>query len=57
MSNDSSTTDHSPLPSPDAAESPFAELGLDPRLVQALSGLGYEEPTPIQVEALPPLLA
>lgn len=34
----------------------FAELGLDPRLVEALAGLGYEEPTPIQREAIPPLL-
>lgn len=34
----------------------FSALGLDPRLVAALSGLGYEEPTPIQAEAIPPLL-
>jgi len=35
----------------------FAELGLDARLVRALGALGYEEPTPIQREAIPPLLA
>lgn len=35
----------------------FAELGLDPRIVAALTALGYEEPTPIQREAIPPLLA
>jgi len=35
----------------------FAELGLDARLVRALAALGYEEPTPIQREAIPPLLA
>ena len=35
----------------------FSGLGLDPRLVGALAGLGYEEPTPIQREAIPPLLA
>ena len=35
----------------------FASLGLDPRLVTALGALGYEEPTPIQSEAIPPLLA
>jgi ATP-dependent RNA helicase DeaD len=35
----------------------FAGLGLDPRLVGALAGLGYEEPTPIQRAAIPPLLA
>jgi ATP-dependent RNA helicase DeaD len=34
----------------------FAGLGLDARLVTALAGLGYEEPTPIQREAIPPLL-
>ncbi len=34
----------------------FSGLGLDPRLVGALAGLGYEEPTPIQREAIPPLL-
>jgi ATP-dependent RNA helicase DeaD len=38
------------------AGSPFAALGLDPRLVETLSELGYEEPTPIQREAIPPLL-
>src|SRR5690242_18922636 len=37
--------------------SPFAALGLDESLVSALSALGYEEPTPIQREAIPPLLA
>jgi ATP-dependent RNA helicase DeaD len=35
----------------------FAELGLAPELCQALTGLGYEEPTPIQRAAIPPLLA
>src|SRR5688572_5908797 len=35
----------------------FADLGLDPRLVKALESLGYEEPTPIQREAIPALLA
>src|SRR3954466_7478586 len=34
----------------------FAALGLDARLVEALTALGYEEPTPIQREAIPPLL-
>ncbi|MEU4742920.1 DEAD/DEAH box helicase, partial [Actinosynnema sp. NPDC023658] len=33
----------------------FADLGLRPELLRALSGLGYEEPTPIQREAIPPL--
>ncbi|GAC1444389.1 MAG: DEAD/DEAH box helicase [Vulcanimicrobiaceae bacterium] len=35
----------------------FHALGLDPALVGALSALGYEEPTDIQREAIPPLLA
>ena len=34
----------------------FGTLGLDPALVQTLSDLGYEEPTPIQRETIPPLL-
>jgi ATP-dependent RNA helicase DeaD len=39
------------------SEAGFAGLGLRPELLQALSSLGYEEPTPIQREAIPPLLA
>ncbi len=35
----------------------FSSLGISPVLVEALSALGYEEPTPIQREAIPPLLA
>ena len=35
----------------------FAELGLRPELLTALAALGYEEPTPIQRETIPPLLA
>jgi ATP-dependent RNA helicase DeaD len=34
----------------------FDDLGLRPELLQALSALGYEEPTPIQQEAIPPLV-
>ncbi len=39
-----------------ATDGGFSGLGLDPRLVGALAGLGYEEPTPIQSAAIPPLL-
>jgi len=41
------------------AETPggFAALGLDPRVLAALLALGYEEPTPVQSAAIPPLLA
>src|SRR5690242_17296788 len=35
----------------------FAALGLEARLLATLETLGYEEPTPIQREAIPPLLA
>src|SRR5687768_15063536 len=35
----------------------FAALGLNDTLIAALTALGYEEPTPIQREAIPPLLA
>ncbi len=34
----------------------FADLTLGPDLCRVLSGLGYEEPTPIQQAAIPPLL-
>jgi ATP-dependent RNA helicase DeaD len=34
----------------------FAALGLRPELLAVLAALGYEEPTPIQREAIPPLL-
>ncbi len=34
----------------------FAELGLRPELLTALGRLGYEEPTPIQRETIPPFL-
>ncbi len=40
----------------ESAESGFAALGLDGRLLPTLIALGYEEPTPIQREAIPPLL-
>jgi ATP-dependent RNA helicase DeaD len=46
---------------PDDGETPgdragFAALGLDARLLRTLGSLGYEEPTPVQLEAIPPLL-
>jgi ATP-dependent RNA helicase DeaD len=34
----------------------FAELGLDPDLLSAVHDLGYESPSPIQEQAIPPLL-
>ena len=44
------------MPNPVPKPSTFATLGLAPAMVEALTGLGYEEPTPIQREAIPPLL-
>jgi ATP-dependent RNA helicase DeaD len=41
---------------PGRAAGGFAALGLDDALLSALDALGYEEPTPIQQEAIPPLL-
>src|SRR4051812_36857542 len=35
----------------------FAELQLDARLLQGIQKLGFNEPTPIQKEAIPPALA
>ena len=39
------------------AMSAFASLGLSEALVRAVAELGYVEPTPIQVEAIPAVLA
>jgi ATP-dependent RNA helicase DeaD len=37
--------------------STFKKLGLDESLLETLGALGYEEPTPIQREAIPPMVA
>jgi ATP-dependent RNA helicase DeaD len=49
-STDDSTDDNT-------ADTGFSSLGLSPRLLESLVALGYEEPTPVQREAIPPLLA
>ena len=41
---------------PAGADATFEDLGLRPELLSALAALGYEEPTPIQQEAIPPLV-
>ncbi len=41
---------------PTAPPPAFASLLLDPRLLAALTALGYEEPTPIQQQSIPLLL-
>src|SRR5712691_9364114 len=38
-------------------KNPFDQLGLDPILLRAVYGLGYEAPTPIQKEAIPAILS
>ena len=50
-------TPRTTAPAPTDQSPGFAALGLDPRLVDALAALGYEEPTPVQREAIPLLLA
>ncbi len=44
----------SPTP---AVTTDFAALGVPAPIVETLSSLGYKEPTPIQAEAIPPLIA
>lgn len=34
----------------------FADVGLEPKLLDAIAAAGYENPTPIQKEAIPPAL-
>src|SRR6188508_1459817 len=41
----------------ESASDGFSSLELDARLLTTIAALGYEEPTPIQREAIPPLLA
>ena len=48
--------DTTPDPAAPPALNGFAALGLDPKLLGTLVELGYEEPTPIQREAIPLLL-
>jgi ATP-dependent RNA helicase RhlE len=36
---------------------PFRTLGLDPKVLQAVQEAGYTQPTPIQVAAIPPIIA
>ena len=46
-----------PHTEPSASDGAFLALGLDPGLVAAVVALGYEEPTDIQREAIPPLIS
>jgi ATP-dependent RNA helicase RhlE len=44
-------------PAPSNAPATFSELGLLPELLRAISEQGYNEPTPIQRQAIPAVLA
>src|SRR4051794_26547904 len=44
-------------PTPDDAPPSFAALTLRRELLTAIGGLGYEDPPPIQREAIPPMMA
>jgi len=44
-------------PTSSPAASGFSDLGLNPAILEALTGLGYEMPTPIQAATIPPLLS
>jgi ATP-dependent RNA helicase DeaD len=60
MSSESARPDPAAIVPPsdtDDGSRTFADLGLRAELLGALSALGYEEPTAIQREAIPPLLA
>ncbi len=35
---------------------PFPELGLSPEILQAVTALGFDQPSPIQAQAIPPAL-
>ncbi len=54
LENDRPVDESAPIPV--AAEATFADLGLAPSLLHALTKSGYTKPTPIQAQAIPTLL-
>ena len=48
--------DTSPAPA-DVEQQSFADLGLAPAVLKALADVGYESPSPIQAQTIPPLLS
>src|SRR5712691_2333039 len=36
---------------------PFSKLGLSAEILRAISDQGYSEPTPVQAQAIPPILS
>ena len=55
--NNSMTSNTQTAIQPEPAISTFAEIGLHPALLQAVSDTGYITPTPIQAQALPSVMA
>ena len=55
--NNSMTSNTQTAVQPVPAISTFAEIGLHPALLQAVSDTGYITPTPIQAQALPSVMA
>src|SRR5215212_2751556 len=51
-------TEKNPFRKPSSIDGPsqFEALGVNPSIAASLTALGYEEPTPIQREAIPPLI-
>ena len=49
-------TAHSQQDAPSTSKPSFSALGLIPELLRAVADQGYDEPTPIQVKAIPPIL-
>ena len=56
MPVDDELVDDAPV-DPEDIDNGFASLGLRPELLKAIADLGYEEPTPIQRETIPHLIA
>ena len=59
MRTPSSCIVRAPFPPPDYPKHlmKFNDLGLEPGLLSAVAAHGYDTPTPIQVQAIPPVLA
>ncbi len=55
--NNSMTSNTQTAIQPELAVPTFAEIGLHPALLQAVSDTGYTTPTPIQAQALPSVMA
>ena len=49
-------TTHSQQDAPSTSKPSFSALGLIPELLRAVADQGYDEPTPIQLKAIPPIL-